>query len=171
VFPATLFPCTATVKVGSYHDMSDVKEYKSPRVLRRPGIQLDNFSLVSANLLGNMSAYRALTDRQPKGTAVMVLPSPTSPLRGVYAAVARALRESGKTVWTKPHHAPQIPAVTPDKISAFNAIGAVPDCLAKARHGDGDASDRVLRFLTHLSAGICGESYVQVQTVKLYSVR
>lgn len=27
VFPATLFPCTATVKVRSYHDMSNVKEY------------------------------------------------------------------------------------------------------------------------------------------------
>jgi len=75
----------------------------------------------------------------------------------------RDMRDSAS--WTKPHHAPQIPAVTPDKISAFNAIGAVPDCLAKARHGDGDASDRVLRFLTHLSAGICGESYVQVQRV------
>lgn len=71
---------------------------KPPKELRRPGIQLDNFSLVSANLLGNMSAYRALTDRQPKGTAIMVLPSPSSALRRVYAAVARAFRDSGRNV-------------------------------------------------------------------------
>jgi flavorubredoxin len=71
---------------------------KPPKTLRRPAIQLDNFSLVSANLLGNMSAYRALTDRQPKGTAVLVLPSPTSSLRSAYAAIARALKAQGKTV-------------------------------------------------------------------------
>jgi len=71
---------------------------KPPRGLRRPGIQLDNFSLVSGNLLGNMSAYQALADRQPNGTAVMVLPSPTSSLRQVYKAIARVLREQGKTV-------------------------------------------------------------------------
>jgi len=71
---------------------------KAPRALSRPDIQLDNFSLVSANLLGNMGAYRALTDRQPKGTAVLVLPSPSSPLRSVYGAIARILRENGKRV-------------------------------------------------------------------------
>ncbi len=71
---------------------------KPPQALTRPNIQFDNFSLVSANLLGNMSAYHALSDRQPKGTAVLVLPSLTSPLRRVYAAVARALKEQGKTV-------------------------------------------------------------------------
>ncbi len=68
------------------------------RTLTRPDIQLDNFSLVSANLLGNMREYQALSDRQPRGTAVLVLPSPTSPLRRVYAAVARVLRENGKSV-------------------------------------------------------------------------
>lgn len=71
---------------------------KPPKSLRRPGIQLDNFSLVSANLLGNMSAYQALADRQPKGTAVLVLPSASSALRHVYAAVARVVRENGKRV-------------------------------------------------------------------------
>lgn len=60
--------------------------------------QLDNFSLVSASLVGNMREYQALSDRQPRGTAVMVLPSSTSPLRRVYAAVARVLRENGKNV-------------------------------------------------------------------------
>jgi len=45
-----------------------------------------------------MSAYQALSDRQPRGTAVLVLPSTTSPLRRVYAAVARVLRENGKNV-------------------------------------------------------------------------
>ncbi len=69
-----------------------------PKTLGRPDINLDNFSLVPANLLGNMRSYRALTGRQPKGTAVLVLPSATSPLRRVYAAVARVLRENGKTV-------------------------------------------------------------------------
>lgn len=69
-----------------------------PKVLRRPDIQLDNFALVSASLRANMSAYRALTDRPPKGTAVLVLPSPTSPLRRVYAALARVLNAEGKHV-------------------------------------------------------------------------
>ncbi len=71
---------------------------KPPETLSRQNIQFDNFSLVPANLLGNMRDYQALTDRQPKGTAVMVIPSPTSPLRCVYAAVARVLRENGKHV-------------------------------------------------------------------------
>jgi len=69
-----------------------------PRTLSRPRIRFDNFSLVPANLMGNMRTYRALSDRQPKGTAVLVLPAPTSPLRRVYAAVARVLRENGKNV-------------------------------------------------------------------------
>ncbi len=69
-----------------------------PKALRRPDIQLNNFSLVSANLLGNMSAYQALTDRQPKGTAVLVLPSPTSPLRRVYVSIAHTLRLNGMKV-------------------------------------------------------------------------
>jgi hypothetical protein len=69
-----------------------------PKTLRRCGIQLDNFSLVTANLMPFMSEYRALSDRQPRGTAVLVLPSATSPLRRVYAAVARVLREDGKNV-------------------------------------------------------------------------
>jgi len=53
---------------------------------------------MSGNLLPFMSDYQALSDRQPKGTAVLVLPSPASPLRRVCAAVARVLRENGKTV-------------------------------------------------------------------------
>jgi len=69
-----------------------------PKALRRPDIQLDNFSLVSASLMANMSAYRALTDRQPKGTAVMVLPSPSSSLRSIYGAIAHVLRVSGRQV-------------------------------------------------------------------------
>jgi hypothetical protein len=71
---------------------------KPPKTLRRPAIKLDNFSLVPANLLGNMRDYQALSDRQPNGTAVLVLPSATSPLRRVYAAIARVLRENGKSV-------------------------------------------------------------------------
>ncbi len=45
-----------------------------------------------------VSAWQTISDRQPKGTAVLVLPSPTSPLRSVYATVARVLREKGKSV-------------------------------------------------------------------------
>lgn len=71
---------------------------RPPRALTRPGIKLDNFSLVTANLLADMSAYQTLSDSQPKGTAVMVLPSPTSSLRRVYAAIARVLRTQGMTV-------------------------------------------------------------------------
>ena len=71
---------------------------KPPKGLGRPAIQLDNFSLVPANLLGNMRDYRALCDRQPKGTAILVLPTAASPLRRVYAAVARVPRENGKHV-------------------------------------------------------------------------
>ncbi len=69
-----------------------------PKSLRRPNIRLDNFALVTANLMPFMSKYQALCDREPKGTAVLVLPPPASPLRHVYAAVARVLRESGKNV-------------------------------------------------------------------------
>jgi len=55
----------------------------SPKVLRRPGAQLDNFLLVPASLLPDLSAYQALSDRQPKGMAVFVLPSNASPLHQV----------------------------------------------------------------------------------------
>lgn len=68
-----------------------------PGALRRRGIQLDNFSLVSANLLADIAEWQTFTDQQPKGTAVMVMPSPTSKLRRVYSAVARVLKERGKT--------------------------------------------------------------------------
>jgi hypothetical protein len=71
---------------------------RPPRTLTRPDIQLDNFSLVTGNLSPFMNEYQALTNRQPKGTAVLVLPSPTSPLRFVFVAFARLLRENGKSV-------------------------------------------------------------------------
>ncbi len=71
---------------------------RPPKTLRRPHIQCDNFALVTANLLPFMNDYRALCDRQPRGTAVLVLPASASALRRVYAAVARVLRENGKNV-------------------------------------------------------------------------
>ncbi len=71
---------------------------KPPKTPTRPDIQFDNFSLIPASLLPDLRVYQALSDRQSKGTAVLVLPSPTSPLRRVYAAVARVLRENGKSV-------------------------------------------------------------------------
>lgn len=79
---------------------------RPPRRLTRPGIKLDNFSLVPASLLPEMSAYQTLSDSQPEGTAVMVLPSPSSPLRGVYAAIARVLKGRGKTVKLYSLHIP-----------------------------------------------------------------
>ncbi len=69
-----------------------------PTSRRRPHIQCDNFALVTANLMPFMDEYRALCDRQPRGTAVLVLPASASPLRRVYAAVARVLRENGRNV-------------------------------------------------------------------------
>lgn len=71
---------------------------RPPKPLRRPGIRLDNFSLVPASLLADLADWQAFTDRQPKGTAVMVMPSPTSSLRRVYSAVARVLKDQGKQV-------------------------------------------------------------------------
>jgi hypothetical protein len=71
---------------------------RAPKTLVRQGVRLDNFSLVPGNLLPFMSEYRALSDRQPKGTAVLVLPSPTSRLRCVYAVIIHVLREKGKNV-------------------------------------------------------------------------
>jgi len=71
---------------------------RSPKTIRRSRVQLDNISLAPASLLPDLRAYQALTDRQPRGTAVMVLPSPTSPLRRVYTAVARVLSDDGKNV-------------------------------------------------------------------------
>jgi len=53
---------------------------------------------LTANLLPDIATWQMLTDQQPRGTAVMVMPSPSSPLRRVYSAVARCLKEQGKTV-------------------------------------------------------------------------
>ncbi len=71
---------------------------RPPKGLTRPDIQLDNFSLVSASMLAHMGEYKTLSDRQPKGTAILILPSATSPLRRVYVAVARMMRERGRLV-------------------------------------------------------------------------
>ena len=68
------------------------------KTLRRPNIRLDNFALVTANLMPFMSKYQTLSDRQPRGTALLVLPSSTTPLRSAYSAIAQALKEQGMTV-------------------------------------------------------------------------
>ncbi len=44
------------------------------------------------------STFHALADRQPAGTAVSVLPSPTSPTRRVYVTIARLLRANGQNI-------------------------------------------------------------------------
>jgi len=71
---------------------------RPPKALTRPGIKLDNFSIFPASMMQDLSAYQTLSDSQPNGTAVMVLPSPTSSLRRVYATIVRVLRDQGKTV-------------------------------------------------------------------------
>jgi len=43
---------------------------RPPKLLSRPGPRLDTFSLVPASLLTDLSAYQALSDRQPKRTAI-----------------------------------------------------------------------------------------------------
>lgn len=57
-----------------------------------------NGVLPPASLLMDISFFQAIVERQPDGTAVLVLPSPTPPLRRVYTAVARVLGENGKNV-------------------------------------------------------------------------
>jgi len=53
------------------------------------------------------------------------------------------------------HHAPQIPAVRPDKISRCHLDGAVLDFIATVINCDGDVSDQVLEFFLPLRASIC----------------
>jgi hypothetical protein len=71
---------------------------RPPRDRRRRAVRPDNFSLIPGSLLAEISEWQQFTDEQPRGTAVMVMPSPISPLRRVYRAVARVLKERGKTV-------------------------------------------------------------------------
>lgn len=73
-------------------------EHKGHDARAVPGYPRDNFSLLSGNLLPTIADWQRFTDRQPQETAVMVMPSPTSPLRRVYHAVARVLKERGTTV-------------------------------------------------------------------------
>jgi len=61
-------------------------------------LQRDNFSLVTANLLPEIADWQRFANEQPSGTAVMVMPSPASPLQCVYGAIAAVLRERGKVV-------------------------------------------------------------------------
>jgi hypothetical protein len=70
----------------------------APCGVLEPQSRRENFSLLSANLLPEIGTWQACTHRQPRGTAIMVLPSPTSRLRRVYRAVARVLRAQGKRV-------------------------------------------------------------------------
>ncbi len=69
-----------------------------PKPLTWPRLRMGNFFLVSGNLLAEIADWQAFTDQQPEGTAVMVMPSPASPLRGAYRAIARVLQTHGRII-------------------------------------------------------------------------
>jgi transposase len=66
---------------------------KPPRAMRRSNIKHDNFFIAPASLLSDMDKWQAFFHRQPRGTAVMIISSPTSPLRPVYHAIAHVLAQ------------------------------------------------------------------------------
>ena len=52
---------------------------RSPRVLRRPGVQLDNIAIVPAHLLRCKTAYQTIANALPQGAVLLVLPTADTP--------------------------------------------------------------------------------------------
>jgi len=68
------------------------------RALRRPGVQLDNITLVPASLLPQKAAYQAFANRLPPGELLVVLPPGETKQRQALKAVAQLWRNKGRHV-------------------------------------------------------------------------
>jgi hypothetical protein len=58
--------------------MSRFRFHRPPGALRRPGVTLDNISIVPGSLIPYRAQYQAIANALPRGDVLIVLPSPTS---------------------------------------------------------------------------------------------
>ncbi len=69
-----------------------------PKALRRPGVTLDNITLVPASLLPKEAAYQAFANRLPPGEPLVVLPPQETKQQQTLKTVAQLWREKGRHV-------------------------------------------------------------------------
>jgi hypothetical protein len=78
--------------------MSSYRFRRPPAALRKA--HLDNLAVVPANLLPFKTQWQQIANRLPRGSALIILPAPTSPQRKTFETVVTKLQEQGKRVLT-----------------------------------------------------------------------
>jgi hypothetical protein len=78
--------------------MSYYRFRRPPAALRTA--RLDNLAVVPANLFPFKDQWQKIANMLPKGSTLIILPSPTSPQRKTFETVATKLQEEGKRVIT-----------------------------------------------------------------------
>jgi hypothetical protein len=79
--------------------MTNYSRYaRSPRVLRRRHVRLDNIVLLPGDMLPFKETWEKIAGNLPAGSSLIVLPPSESPQRAIYEAVAQSLRALGKPV-------------------------------------------------------------------------
>lgn len=73
-----------------------------PEDLRRPGVRLDNLTIVPASLLPHQASYQAYANRLPRGQVLIIAPRFGPRSRQAVAKVAASLERSGRRVRTLP---------------------------------------------------------------------
>jgi hypothetical protein len=74
---------------------------RAPRVLRRPGVRLDNVALVPASLLPYKKEWQAVANGLPHGS-VLLCPTTNPRQQQVLEQVSAQLRRKGRRVQTLP---------------------------------------------------------------------
>ena len=71
---------------------------KPPRALRRPGVRLDNLTVVPASMLPFKSQWQTMANSLPQGTTLIILPRTDTPQRRILQRVATRLQAKGRRV-------------------------------------------------------------------------
>jgi hypothetical protein len=75
---------------------------RPPRALRRPGVTLDNISIVPASLLPYKARYQALANQLPRGDVLIVLPTEDTAEKRILESAAARFEAKGHRVTTIP---------------------------------------------------------------------
>jgi hypothetical protein len=75
---------------------------KPPRALRRPGVQLDNITLVPASMLPYKKEYLQIANHLPKGSVLLCSKTANLRQQRILECVSAHLRSLGRRVLTVP---------------------------------------------------------------------
>ena len=80
--------------------MSRLRCARPPKALRRPGVTLDNITIIPASLLPHRARYQAIANQLPKGDILIVLPATDTPEKQTLEKTAALFTAKGKHVTT-----------------------------------------------------------------------